>query len=53
MKFLNKNVEVLTKSVSSTSLVNRSKTDSIFKIATYNLFLVKESGQGPRSLSYQ
>ncbi|WP_157359385.1 hypothetical protein [Wenyingzhuangia fucanilytica] len=52
MAYLNKNIEALTKKVSSKSLANRSITDGIFKISDYNIFLVKESGQGPRSLSF-
>lgn len=52
MNYLNKNIEACTKSVSNKSLVNRSCPDGIFKSSTdYNIFLVKESGQGPRTLT--
>ncbi|SHH64351.1 hypothetical protein [Wenyingzhuangia marina] len=52
MKFLNKNIEPSSKSVSNKSLANRSSSNGIFKISNFNIFLVKESGQGPRSLAF-
>ncbi|NIJ44620.1 hypothetical protein FHR24_001059 [Wenyingzhuangia heitensis] len=51
MSYLNKSIETSSKKVSNTSLVNRSLSDGIFKTSDYNIFLVKESGLGVRSLS--
>ena len=53
MNYLNKSIEANSKKVSDTSLVNRSLSDGIFKITDYNIFLVKESGTGMRTLSYK
>lgn len=52
MKYLNKYVEETTSTTSNTSLANRDMTDGIFKMSDYNMFLVKESGLGTRSLSF-
>lgn len=52
MKYLNKNIEPSTQSICNKSLANRSSSEGIFKISDFNIFLVKESGQGPRSLAF-
>lgn len=49
--FLNKSIEPSTKKVNNKSIANRTLTDDIFKTSDYNLFLVKESGLGIRTLS--